>query len=70
VKYGSGTLEVAKGKNSVEVSSGAELVKALETLKLATESGELDTQLENAGLKHRNNAPFDGAFLFQLSQSS
>jgi hypothetical protein len=46
---------VAKGKNSVEVSSGAELVKALETLKLATESGEFDTQLENAGLKHRNN---------------
>jgi len=36
-------------------SSGAELVKALETLKLATESGEFDTQLENAGLKHRNN---------------
>jgi hypothetical protein len=55
VKYGSRTLEVAKGKNSVEVSSGAELVKALETLKLATESGEFDTQLENAGLKHRNN---------------
>jgi hypothetical protein len=55
VKYGSRTLEVAKGKNSVEVSSGAELVKALETLKLATESGEFDTQLETAGLKHRNN---------------
>ena len=55
VKYGSRTLEVAKGKNSVEVSSGSELVKALETLKLATESGEFDTQLENAGLKHRNN---------------
>jgi hypothetical protein len=51
VKYGSRTLEVAKGKNSVEVSSGSELVKALETLKLATESGEFDTQLENAGLK-------------------
>ncbi len=55
VKYGSRTLEVAKGKNSVEVSSGTELVKALETLKLATESGEFDAQLENAGLKHRNN---------------
>ena len=55
MKYGSRTLEVAKGKNSVEVSSGAELVKALETLKLATESGEFDTQLENAGLKYRNN---------------
>ena len=23
--------------------------------ELATESGEFDTQLENAGLKHRNN---------------
>jgi hypothetical protein len=30
-------------------------VKALETLKLATESGEFDTQLESAGMKHRSN---------------
>ena len=55
VKYGSRTLEIGKGKNSVEISSGTELIKALETLKLATESGEFDAQLENAGLKHRNN---------------
>ena len=55
VKYGSRTLEVGKGKNSVEISSGTELIKALETLKLATESGEFDAQLESAGLKHRNN---------------
>jgi hypothetical protein len=55
VKYGSRTLDISKGKNSVEVSSANELLKALETLKLATESGEFDTQLETVGLKHRNN---------------
>ena len=55
VKYGSRTLEIGRGKNSVEISSGTELIKALETLKLATESGEFDAQLESAGLKHRIN---------------
>jgi hypothetical protein len=31
--------------------SAAELLKALETLKLAAETGEFDAQLESAGLK-------------------
>ena len=51
VKYGSRTIEISKGKNSVEVASAAELLKALETLKLAAETGEFDAQLESAGLK-------------------
>lgn len=58
VKYGSWTIELAKGKPSVEVNSPEELVKALETVKQAVESGELDTQIETAseslrsGFKH------------------
>ena len=48
VKYGSWTIELAKGKPSVEVANGAELVKTLETIKGAVEAGELDTQIEQA----------------------
>lgn len=48
VKYGSWTIELAKGKPSVEVNSPEELVKALETVKEAVEAGELDTQIETA----------------------
>ncbi len=48
VKYGSWTLELAKGKPSVEVASGEELIKALESIKAAVEAGELDQQIESA----------------------
>ena len=48
VKYGSWTIELAKGKPSVEVASGEELVKALESIKTAVEAGELDAQIETA----------------------
>ena len=53
IRYGSWTLELAKGKPSVEVGSPDELVVALETIKQAVEAGELDTQIEiaSAGLK-------------------
>ena len=53
IRYGSWTLELAKGKPSVEVTSADELVVALETIKRAVEAGELDTQIEtaSAGLK-------------------
>ena len=55
VKYGTKTLEIGgKGKNSAEVSSGDELIKALELIKTAVEAGELDSQLESAGLKLRD----------------
>jgi len=48
VKYGSWTIELAKGKSSVEVASGEELVKALTAIKAAVEAGELDAQIEQA----------------------
>jgi|LakMenEpi03Aug12_release.lakeMendotaPanAssembly.Ray.scaffolds.fasta_scaffold753716_2 hypothetical protein len=52
IKYGSKTLDIGgKGKNSVEVASGDELIKVLELIKSAVEAGELDGQLESAGLK-------------------
>jgi len=48
IKYGSKILEFSKGKNAIEVSSGEELITALNTLKIAVESGELDSQLNLA----------------------
>ena len=48
VKYGSWTIELAKGKPSVEVATVEELVKALTTIKAAVEAGELDAQIEQA----------------------
>jgi len=55
VKYGSKTLDIGgKGKTAVEVASGDELIKTLELIKSAVEAGELDGQLESAGLKLRD----------------
>ena len=48
VRYGSWTIDLAKGKPSVEVESGDDLVKALETVKIAVEAGDLDSQIELA----------------------
>jgi hypothetical protein len=48
VKYGSCTIELAKGKPSVEVASAEDLVKALTAIKTAVEAGELDAQIETA----------------------
>lgn len=48
IKYGSKILEFSKGKNAIEVSSGEELITALNTLKIAVECGELDSQLNLA----------------------
>ena len=39
VKYGSCTIELAKGKPSVEVASAEDLVKALTAIKTAVEAG-------------------------------
>jgi hypothetical protein len=44
VRYGTRVLELAKGKNSIEVGSGNELLSVLETVKKCVENGELDTQ--------------------------
>ena len=54
IKYGSWTIELAKGKPSVEVSSGEDLIKALESIKTAVETGELDQQIETASSSLRS----------------
>ena len=48
VKYGSWTIELAKGKPSVEVACAEDLLKALTAIKTALEAGELDAQIELA----------------------
>jgi hypothetical protein len=45
VRYGSKTLELAKGKNAIELSSGDELLATLSMLKDAVIAGELDDDL-------------------------
>ena len=55
VKYGSKTLDIGgKGRTSIEVASAEDLIKTLELIKSAVEAGELDGQLESAGLKLRS----------------
>ena len=54
VRYGSWTIDLAKGKPSVEVESGEELVKALTSIKIAVEAGELDSQIEIASASLRS----------------
>ncbi len=48
VRYGTRVLELAKGKNSIEVGTVAELVPVLETVKKCVEAGELDPHIEAA----------------------
>jgi len=54
VKYGSWTIELAKGKPSVEVANAQDLIKTLETIKSAVEAGELDAQIEMASASLRS----------------
>jgi hypothetical protein len=48
LRYGSKVIDVAKGKNSIEVNDGSHLITVLETLKVAVETGELDQQMSVA----------------------
>ena len=48
VFYGTRILELAKGKNSIDVGSNAELLTVLETVKKCVELGELDAQIDAA----------------------
>ena len=48
VRYGSKTLELSKGKNAIELSSGEELLTTLSMLKDAVIAGELDDVITNA----------------------
>ena len=54
IRYGSQTLEISKGKPSVEVDNPNALIKALEIIKTAVEGGELDTQIEEASTHLRS----------------
>ena len=48
VRYGTRMLELAKGKNSIEVGTVADLLSVLETVKKCVEAGELDLQIDAA----------------------
>lgn len=48
VRYGSKTLELSKGKNAIEISTGDELLATLSMLKDAVIAGELDEAITNA----------------------
>ena len=48
LRYGAKAVELAKGKTAVEVGHSDDVFAALQALKLAVESGELDAQIESA----------------------
>lgn len=53
VRYGARTIEMAKGKSTVEIVNMDQLVPTLELIKRAVEEGELDAQIEVAAIKLR-----------------
>jgi hypothetical protein len=53
VRYGSKTLELAKGKNAIELNTQDELIETLAVLQQAVISGELDDAINNASDKLR-----------------
>ena len=48
VRYGTRVIELAKGKNSIEVGNAAELMTVLAAVKTAVEAGDLDAQIDAA----------------------
>ena len=48
LRYGAKPLEIAKGKNAIEVTDMDDLVATLEVIKQAAHAGELDIQIEQA----------------------
>ena len=53
VRYGAKVIEIAKGKNAVQVADMAELVETLQVIRDATLAGELDAQIEQASVALR-----------------
>ena len=51
VRYGSKTLELAKGKNAIELNNFEELLSTLSALKDAVLAGELDDSISQASEK-------------------
>ena len=54
VRYGSKVIELAKGKNAVEVANRGELIDSLTMIKDAVLAGELDVQISAASDKLRD----------------
>ena len=48
MRYGSRVLDIAKGKNAIEIANMADLIAVIETVKSAVETGELDAEIEAA----------------------
>ena len=55
IKYGAKIVELAKGKPSIQVESGLDLISTLELVKEAIEVGELDSQIEQVSGALRSN---------------
>lgn len=55
VRYGSKTLEIAKGKTAIQMSAETDLPGTLDAVIAAVENGELDTQLQAVGSALRAN---------------
>ena len=53
VRYGSKTLELAKGKNAIELGTQDELIETLALLQQVVIGGELDEAINNATEKLR-----------------
>lgn len=53
IRYGSKTLELAKGKNAIELGTQDELIETLSLLQQVVISGELDEAINNASDKLR-----------------
>ncbi len=53
VRYGSKPLELAKGKNAIELNQASEIVPTLELIKNAVVAGELDEVIAAASNKLR-----------------
>lgn len=51
VRYGSKTLELAKGKNAIELNTEDDLLSTLATIKEAVLAGELDDAISQASDK-------------------
>ena len=54
VRYGAKIIELAKGKNAIELATVADLLPTLQLIKQAVEAGELDTQIEAVSNKLRS----------------
>jgi len=48
IRYGAKPIELAKGKNAIELANMGEVIEALMAVKEAVSAGELDAQIEQA----------------------